>query len=189
MRTSYKQLALEYQDRFCAAVADYKRENELRLFYEKENKQLKGKLKTVTDAADSTMCHMQYYEKQCKELEEENAELELKIKKLTQHLEPQAMTALFEQVEEEVNQEQKIKELETKVKEWQALQEMFEGKSFKLEGEIANIHKENAELKETIHKAEEIIKGLYFIIQGRIDYENNIGIADEMWRAKQFWKK
>lgn len=150
MRTSYKQLALEYQDRFCAAVADYKRENELRLFYEKENKQLKGKLKTVTDAADSTMCHMQYYEKQCKELEEENAELELKIKKLTQHLEPQAMTALFEQVEEEVNQEQKIKELETKVKEWQALQEMFEGKSFKLEGEIANIHKENAELEKEI---------------------------------------
>lgn len=78
MRTSYKQLALEYQDRFCAAVADYKRKNELRLFYEKENKQLKEKLKTVTDAADSTMCHMQYYEKQCNELEKEIAELKEK---------------------------------------------------------------------------------------------------------------
>lgn len=79
MRTSYKQLALEYQDRFCAAVADYKKENELRSFYEKENEQLKGKLKTVTEAADSTMDHMQYYEKQCKELEQENAKLQAKI--------------------------------------------------------------------------------------------------------------
>ena len=40
------------------------------------------------------------------------AELELKIKKLTQHLEPQKMTALFEQVEEEVRQEQRLNELE-----------------------------------------------------------------------------
>ena len=38
-------------------------------------------------------------------------ELELKIKKLTQHLEPQTMTALFEQVEEEVKQEQRLNEL------------------------------------------------------------------------------
>lgn len=35
-------------------------------------------------------------------------------------------------------------------------------------------------------KAKEILRGLYFIIQNRIDYENNTGIADEMWRAKQF---
>lgn len=42
-------------------------------------------------------------------------ELELKIKHLTQHLEPQAMTALFEQVEEEVKQEQRIKELEAQI--------------------------------------------------------------------------
>lgn len=39
-------------------------------------------------------------------------ELELKIKHLTNHLEPQAMTALFELVEEEVKQEQRNKELE-----------------------------------------------------------------------------
>lgn len=39
MRTSYKQLALEYQDRFCAAVADYKRENELRLYRPKNSLQ------------------------------------------------------------------------------------------------------------------------------------------------------
>lgn len=39
------------------------------------------------------------------------AELELKIKHLTEHLEPQAMTSLFKQVEEEVKQEQMIEEL------------------------------------------------------------------------------
>lgn len=37
------------------------------------------------------------------------------------------------------------------------------------------------------NEAKEILKGLYFIIESRIDYKNNIGIADEMWRAKQFW--
>lgn len=46
------------------------------------------------------------------DLEKENAELEIKIKHLTKHLEPQSMTALFEQVEEEIKQEQRIKELQ-----------------------------------------------------------------------------
>ena len=35
-------------------------------------------------------------------------------------------------------------------------------------------------------KAEEMLRSLYFIIQSRIDYKNNIEIADEMWRVKQF---
>ena len=52
------------------------------------------------------------YKSEC-EIYKENADLELKIKKLTQHLEPQAMTALFEQVEEEVKQGQKIKTHQT----------------------------------------------------------------------------
>lgn len=43
------------------------------------------------------------------------AELEEKIKHLTKHLEPQTMTALFEQVEEEVKREQRIKELEAQI--------------------------------------------------------------------------
>ena len=38
-------------------------------------------------------------------------------------------------------------------------------------------------------KAKEILKSLYFIIESRIDYKNNIGISDEMWRAKQFWSE
>ena len=46
------------------------------------------------------------------ELEKRIQVLELKIKHLTEHLEPQTMTALFEQVEEEVKQEQRIEKLE-----------------------------------------------------------------------------
>ena len=67
-----------------------------------------------------------------------------------------------------------------------------------------SILKENAELKEklgiyqkgmfdeiekrdiNLTKAKEILKSLYFIIESRIDYKNNIEIADEMWRAEQF---
>lgn len=47
--------------------------------------------------------------------EKRNADLELKIKHLTRHLEPQAMSALLEQVEEEVKQEQRVNELETQI--------------------------------------------------------------------------
>lgn len=42
---------------------------------------------------------------------------------------------------------------------------------------------------EQLSRAREILKGLYFIIQSRIDYENNTGIADEMARAEQFLKE
>lgn len=40
--------------------------------------------------------------------------------------------------------------------------------------------------KNQLTKAEEIIRTLYFIIQGRIDYENNIQIKDSMDLAKAF---
>lgn len=45
-------------------------------------------------------------------------ELELKIKNLIKHLEPQAMTEIFKQVEEEVKQEQKIKNMKNCLKKW-----------------------------------------------------------------------
>jgi exonuclease VII small subunit len=78
-----------------------------------------------------------------------------------------------------------------------------------LEKRIAELEKENAELKkqlemsnkvyndnldyshhieEQLTKAKEEIRSLYSIIQYRINYENNIEIADEMWRAEQFLK-
>ena len=42
---------------------------------------------------------------------------------------------------------------------------------------------------EQLTKAEEIIRSLYFIIQGRIDYKGNIPLEDEMYRANQFLKE
>ena len=75
------------------------------------------------------------------------------------------------------------------------------------EKRIAELEKENAELKSDntewerasdkwksvyeltnnqLTKAKEIIRSLYFIIQGRIDYKGNIPLEDEMYRANQF---
>jgi uncharacterized protein (UPF0335 family) len=44
------------------------------------------------------------------------------------------------------------------------------------------------ECADQLTKAKEEIRSLYSIIQYRINYENNIEIADEMWRAEQFLK-
>ena len=41
-------------------------------------------------------------------------------------------------------------------------------------------------LTDQLIKAKEIIRGLYFVIQGRIDYKGNIPLEDEMYRAEQF---
>lgn len=46
--------------------------------------------------------------------------------------------------------------------------------------------RQRAETSKQLTKAEEIIRTLYFIIQGRIDYENNIQIKDSMDLAKAF---
>lgn len=45
------------------------------------------------------------------------------------------------------------------------------------------------EKEEQLAKAEEIIRTLYYIIQGRIDYEDNIQIKDSMDLAKAFLNK
>lgn len=47
---------------------------------------------------------------------------------------------------------------------------------------VRKYDKANAQLT----KAEEIIRTLYYIIQGRIDYEDNIQIKDSMYLAKAF---
>lgn len=55
--------------------------------------------------------------------------------------------------------------------------------------EIEKLEKENEKLKIQNTNAKEILRSLYFIIQGRIDYTNNVQITDEMWRAEQFLKQ
>ena len=75
------------------------------------------------------------------------------------------------------------------------------------EKHITELEKENAELKsiadfqtssnmdryfqlkrskEQLTKAKEILRGLYHIVQSRIDYEDNIQIKDSMDSAKSF---
>ena len=44
----------------------------------------------------------------------------------------------------------------------------------------------NMIMSDQLTKAKEIIRSLYFIIQGRIDYKGNIPLEDEMYRANQF---
>ena len=76
-----------------------------------------------------------------------------------------------------------------------------------IEKHITELEKENAELKsiadfqtssnmdryfqlkrskEQLTKAKEILRGLYHIVQSRIDYEDNIQIKDSMDSAKSF---
>ena len=73
-----------------------------------------------------------------KALREVIEELKLKIEKLTKHLEPQSMSALFEQVEEEVKQKQKIKELKDR--------------NAELAGQKASLERWFGEAKEIIRK-------------------------------------
>ena len=80
-----------------------------------------------------------------KSREKRIAELELKIEKLTQHLEPQSMTALFEQVEEEVKQKQRIAELEGALAEQKQYTEF---KCYEFKQKREELEKENAEYKE-----------------------------------------
>lgn len=61
------------------------------------------------------------------------AELELKIKLLTKHLKPQAMTALFRQVEEEIKQEQRIKALTLQLEKMKADMELARDNANKAE--------------------------------------------------------
>ena len=83
--------------------------------------------------------------------------LELKIKKLIQHLEPQTMTALFEQVEEETKQEEllnsTLEENKEIYKKMADLDTAFEDCTESLTDariKIKELEKENAELKDKL---------------------------------------
>ncbi len=88
------------------------------------------------------------------------AELELKIKKMTQHLEPQSMTALFEQVEAEVKQEQKIKELGNACKETQELLDKQIEATYKLDKENSELKSDNDARKFAMAMSEKVEKQL-----------------------------
>ena len=115
----------------------------------------------------------------------------IKIKELEKELEQAKKVQVVEHFEAygQCRDSRRIAGLETENAE---LKDKLKNLESVAEVRLANwqkYEKENKELKEQNNKAKEIVRGLYFIIQGRIDYENNIAIADEMWRAKQFWKE
>lgn len=91
------------------AIEELKKEAE-----EKAKKRTKGFKCQENCEASYVMGALDFAEPREKQIDE----LELKIKNLTKHLEPQAMTEIFKQVEEEVKQEQKIKNMKNCLKKW-----------------------------------------------------------------------
>lgn len=65
--------------------------------------------------AEHTRGEIDFVNMHCNSTCKKVKELEDKIKHLTKHLEPQSMSALFEQVEEEVKQKQRVEELEAQI--------------------------------------------------------------------------
>ena len=96
-------------------------------------------------------------------LEKKNAELELKIKHLTEHLEPQSMTSLFEQVEEEVKQEQMIEELKER--------------NGKLAGQKASLERWFGEAKGIIRE---------YVRLANLEKEDTVAIWQLYHKAEQF---
>lgn len=104
---------------------------------EKQIAELEKRIKNQAESLGVTLLEEEKKAKRIKELEKEVDEvklksgystyledkiqineLELKIKNLTKHLEPQAMTEVFKQVEEEVKQELMIKNMKNCLKKW-----------------------------------------------------------------------
>ena len=91
---------------------------------EKQIAELEKRIRNQAESLGVTLLEEEKKAERIKELEKEVDkvklidELELKIKNLTKHLEPQAMTEIFKQVEEEVKQEQRIKNMKNCLKKW-----------------------------------------------------------------------
>ena len=110
-------------------------------------------------------------------------ELEVKIKKLTQHLEPQLMTELLEQVREEVEQEQKLKELEKENAELKKVKQV----KIEVTRDYKKLAKDLQEQGNQLTKAKEIIKEL-LDTQSHLDPYRDI-FKDRILKAEQFLKE
>lgn len=117
------------------------------------------------------------------------AELEAKIKHITKHLEPQVMTALFEQVEEEVKQEQRIKELEEENTELKKQQFSLRNERNTFLAQNEQYEKDLIDFNENLSKAKAIITKL---VEGiRIISDPKICLTDVdtfVSEAEQFLK-
>lgn len=97
-----------------ALSTEYAKETLKQEAEEKAKKRTKGFKCQENCEASYVMGALDFAEPREKQIDE----LELKIKNLTKHLEPQAMTEVFKQVEEEVKQEQRIKNMKNCLKKW-----------------------------------------------------------------------
>lgn len=97
-----------------ALSTEYAKETLKQEAEEKAKKRTKGFKCQENCEASYVMGALDFAEPREKQIDE----LELKIKNLTKHLEPQAMTEIFKQVEEEVKQELMIKNMKNCLKKW-----------------------------------------------------------------------
>jgi hypothetical protein len=118
------------------------------------------------------------------------AELELKIKHITQHLEPQAMTALFEQVEEEVKQEQRIKKLEEENTELKKQQFSLRNERNTFLAQNEQYEKDLIDFNVNLTKAKEIIQKLQALYFSPVVTNEDVKRQDEILaEAEQFLKE
>lgn len=93
-------------------------------------------------------------------------------------------TEIIESRKEIIKQKQENAELKAKL-----YGGGYEAVITKKDADIYLPEKTNLEQRSQLKKATEIIRDLYYTIQSRIVYTNNIPIEDEMARAKEFIQK
>ena len=119
-------------------------------------------------------------EKENAELKHENEDLQIELNETKLAIDTWKKNAGFWHKETKGNKFRKLaKDREKQIAELEKHRDLL---AIAYQQESEGWKKSDNKLKE----AEEIIKSLYFIIQDRIDYKNNILLNDEMYRAKQF---
>lgn len=126
-------------------------------------------------------------EKRIAELEQENAELKNKLTEKVTLESLDVVSAKMNDLEKENSELKRNKK--TVVHLAGCLEEKMKERIEELETRCNELFLQNNEFAEQLTKAKEIIKDLYFIIQYRIEYKDNIPLNDSMSRAEQFIKE
>lgn len=141
---------------------------------EAQIKKMQDDIDCLTFACENYREEMEKNLADATELEKENAEL-----KADNDARKFAM-AMSEKVEKQLREEN------TKLKTDYKVLSCSVGDFGELQEKLEEEQRKNNGLSDNLTKAKEIIRSLYFIIQGRIDYKGNIPLEDEMYRANQF---
>lgn len=160
-----KELKQEAEEYFKSICGDYNEE------YERTGKRHYW---VGYDIKDAYLASAEPREKRISELEKENAEL----RKVAEFQQSSNMETHFEN--------KKLKEVLAVGSTWN---KGLNSRNKYLEEKNDKYRNMVFDKMEQLTKAKELVRSLYYIIKDRIDYENNIGIKDEMWRAEQFLKE